>query len=110
MDVLIDYDAALDRLGGDEEFLIELLGELSSQISENLETIEAKLTEKDFEGIGRIGHGLRGASANLDVKGITELSAQLEQRAEEKNIEVIQNLVSEIKKGNAQLKKYLEDI
>ena len=110
MEVLINYDEALERLGGDEEFLVELLGELSSQISDNLVTIEAKLTENDFEGIGRIGHGLKGASANLDVTGIAELSAQLEQRAEEKNIEVIQDLVSEIRRGNEQLKKYLEDI
>ena len=100
----------MDRLGGDEEFLIELLGELSGQITENIATIEAKLTEQDFEGIGRIGHGLKGASANLDVKGIAALSAQLERRAEEKNIMVIRKIVSEIKMGNEQLQEYLKNM
>lgn len=109
MEELINYDEALDRLGGDEEFLVELLGELSNQITENLETVETKLAEQDFEGIGRIGHGLKGASANLDVTGIAQLSAQLEKSAEEKNGETIRNLVEGIKQGNEKLKQFLLD-
>ncbi len=110
MEALIDYNEALERLGGDEEFLVELLGELSNQITDNLATLESKLETGDFEGIGRIGHGLKGASANLDVKGIARLSEQLEHKAEEKNAEVIREIISEIKNGNEKLQNYLKEI
>jgi len=109
MQDIINYDEALDRLGGDEEFLVELLGELSNQINENLKEVESKLAEQDFEGIGRIGHGLKGASANLEVTGIAQLSAQLEKSVIEKNSEKVQSLVERIKQGNEELKKFLLD-
>jgi len=37
---LLDYREALERLGGDEEFLKELLDELISQIDENIESLK----------------------------------------------------------------------
>jgi len=107
--LVIDYEEALDRLGGDEEFLAELLFELHNQIRESLSDIRMKLVEKDFEAIARMGHGLKGASANLDAKSINELCRQLEQSAKKESEEEVKILLEKIERENSRLKDYLNN-
>ena len=64
---LLDYQEALDRLGGDEEFLNELLQELLIQIDQNFNEIKLAIENKNFEELKLISHSLKGASANLNV-------------------------------------------
>jgi len=110
MEVLINYEGALDRLGGDEEFLHELLHELCKQVDESSAEVNELLAKNDFSGINRIGHGLKGASSNLDVTGIAQLSKQLEDSAAEEDRETINKIVGEIKSHKVKLLEYLQDL
>ena len=110
MEVLIDYEGALDRLGGDEEFLQELLHELCKQIDESVKDIEEMLAKNDFVGINRIGHGLKGASSNLEVKSIAELSRQLEDTANDEDKDLVNKLSEEITNNKEKLLEYLQNL
>jgi HPt (histidine-containing phosphotransfer) domain-containing protein len=110
MEDLIDYEGALDRLGGDEEFLHELLHELCSQVDESVTEINDLLAKNDFTGINRVGHGLKGASSNLEVKGIAELSRQLEESANDQDTESVKKLSEEISSYKGKLLEYLQNI
>ncbi len=110
MELLIDYDGALDRLGGDEEFLIELLHELCKQIDESVKDIKEMLAKNDFVGIHRIGHGLKGASSNLDVTSIADLSRQLEDTANDEDKDLINKLSEDININKEKLLEYLQNL
>jgi len=110
MEALIDYEGALDRLGGDEEFLHELLQELCKQIDESSEEITKLLEQNDFHGINRVGHGLKGASSNLDVTSVAVLSKNLEEAAAEEDKETILKLSAEISGLKVKLQDYLQNL
>jgi HPt (histidine-containing phosphotransfer) domain-containing protein len=76
---LIDYKEALDRLGGDEEFLTELLHELLVQIDQNFSQIKRAIETKNYEELKMLSHSLKGASANLNVNRIANHFLNLEE-------------------------------
>lgn len=84
---LIDYQEALNRLGGDEEFLNELLHELLIQIDQNFDEIKVAIESKNYENLKMISHSLKGASANLNVDRIANHFLILEDLGSSNSIE-----------------------
>ena len=98
----IDIPSALTRIGGDADFLNELLELYLSEFSKYFKKLQDAIRNKKFLSIEEVGHTLKGSSANLSMPKLQEASFQIEMVGKEKNIqkakEALQLLDKEIRK------------
>ncbi len=107
---ILDYHAALERLGGDEEFLAELLEEMLSQLDEGIGELKEAVDQADYERLKRTAHGLKGASANLNIDGLAALFKQLEEMAAEQNLSDANEAIDKIQDGKEQLRQFVDSL
>lgn len=108
MSVMIDYESAMERLGNDHEFFIELLQELVGQVDSNISQMRAAIQEKRLDDLSRQAHGLKGASANLSVIGLTKLFERLEKESKAGILDNPVQLLQDIESANEDLKEYIK--
>ncbi len=82
-----DMDHAREITDGDTEFLKELVEIFNTDFPERLDRISLAIKEKDFNALDESAHSLKGASANLGLTSVYELSCKLEKMGKAKNIE-----------------------
>ena len=74
----LDVEDALTRLGGDREFLKELLDIYAEDMTERIASLKTALDAGDMAAIERLGHAAKGSSANLSLPALREEAAALE--------------------------------
>lgn len=79
-----DVKELMERLGGDEEFLRELLVIFQGDARMNLEKSRKAMAERDFESLARTAHTLKGMLRNLSMDAAAETAAALENASREK--------------------------
>ncbi|NOX87617.1 MAG: Hpt domain-containing protein [Calditrichaeota bacterium] len=104
---VIDLETALDRLGGDKEFLLELLGELVQQIDQSLPDLKNAVDSANYDELRSIAHGLKGAAANLGADKIAEQFLQLEMMGKEHRLNGAIEGVENARELNEELKNYI---
>jgi len=82
-----DLKELMERLGGDQEFLRELLVMFREDVRMNLEKSRTALGKGDYEGLSRAGHTMKGMLRNLSMGTAAETAAALEQVSRE-NLQV----------------------
>ena len=82
----IAYQAALERVGGDESFLGELLALYFEDFPQKIEKLQVAIENKKFELIRKLGHSLKGSSATLSLTFLQEASCQMEMAGGDKDI------------------------
>jgi HPt (histidine-containing phosphotransfer) domain-containing protein len=103
----IDIDSVLERIGGDESFLKELLDIYIEDFMEKYPQLEQAIEEEDFNSIKEIGHSLKGASGNLSLTGLQETAYGIELSGKEENIEQAKLLFARLKEEFTKLKDFL---
>jgi two-component system, sensor histidine kinase and response regulator len=73
-----DIRSALERLGGDEKLLYEVLDIFIDQAPKDLATIRNALVRDDFETMERTAHTLKGNLGYLGISKVLEKAGQLE--------------------------------
>jgi HPt (histidine-containing phosphotransfer) domain-containing protein len=95
--------------GGDVDFERELIDTFVSSGDKCLAEIEAALSVKDFETIGKRAHALKGASANIHAHRLSAAASSLEIAARSNAASEIDGLVRQLTDNlhavNAQLRK-----
>jgi HPt (histidine-containing phosphotransfer) domain-containing protein len=107
---LIDLEIALDRLGGDKEFLLELYNELNEQLNPTLEQILSAVESLDYAQLRSIAHGMKGASSNLGADRLSNYFKQLEKLGSNQNVEGADEIVKKIKLTHAEMLDFLKTI
>jgi HPt (histidine-containing phosphotransfer) domain-containing protein len=74
-------EALLDSIGGDAEFMVELIDTYLADAPEQLEAMRAGLAAGDVAELVRPAHTLKSASASLGALGLAELCRALEASA-----------------------------
>jgi len=82
-----DREELLDRLGGDEELLSEVLGMFRDECSKMLESMREAVRSRDATRIERAAHGLRGALLSVAAQAAADLVNELEQAGRSGTIE-----------------------
>jgi len=103
----IDLDSVLERVGGDESFLQELLDIYIEDFIEKYVKLKQAIELSDFKTIKKIGHSLRGSSGNLSLNGLHSTSTNIEHSGKEEDIEQARHLFIELNKEFEKLKNYL---
>jgi HPt (histidine-containing phosphotransfer) domain-containing protein len=63
---------------GDWAFVVELLGDFINERDSNLEKLNLLLKEKDHTEFHKVAHALKGASLNLHLPALVDVSKKLE--------------------------------
>lgn len=103
----IDLPSVMDRIGGDENFLHELIDIYIEDFIEKYTNLKQAIDRSDFLVIKKIGHSLRGSSGNLSLNGLHNTSANIEQSGREENIEQAKLLFIQLNKEFEKLKNFL---
>ena len=74
----INFQEALQRMGGDENFLVELISDYLDEFKEYYSGLVGAVNDNDFEKIAVIGHTLKGSSAMLSLTLMHRFSVQME--------------------------------
>jgi len=107
---VMDYQSALERIGGDNEFLIELLDEMMLQLDDGVEIIKKAITELDFETLKRTAHGLKGAAANLEINHLAGLFKELEMLGGQGSVDGAERILQSIEQGRDDLENFISAI
>lgn len=84
---VFDREYALEVTDGDTEFLKELAEVFSDDYPRKMAGISRSIREHDFNTLDEVAHSLKGASGNLGLTRVYELSYALEKMGKAKTIE-----------------------
>ncbi|UCE42671.1 MAG: Hpt domain-containing protein [Candidatus Aminicenantes bacterium] len=103
----IDMESVLERVGGDESFLQELLDIYIEDFMEKYALLEQAIAGGDFNNIKEIGHSLKGASGNLSLTYLHETAYRIELSGKENNIDQAKLMLVRLKEEFIKLKDLL---
>jgi len=103
MSVGWDYAAALERLGGDEPLLVELITIFFQEYPKFAARLTQSLSQKDFAGVREAAHSLKGSLGYLGAAHGEALALALEQASNARDGVETGDLV-------AQLMAYIEGL
>jgi HPt (histidine-containing phosphotransfer) domain-containing protein len=103
----IDMESVLERVGGDESFLRELLDIYVEDFIEKYTQLEQAVSQGDFNNIKEIGHSLKGSSGNLSLPGLHETAYAIELSGRNNDIEQAKLHFSRLKGEFKKLKDIL---
>ena len=104
---LIDLNEALTRVGGDEEFFIELLNDLAELGQDCLKKLKEAVNSSDGELLRKTAHSLKGASGNLGAKELQKLAFDLEQNGRDNNFDNSASLINKIESEISRLVTFM---
>jgi len=105
----IAYQSALERVGGDESFLEELLDLYFEDFSQKIEQLQMAIEQKNFELIRKLGHSLKGSSSTLSLTFLKETSFQMEMAGGDKDIVKAKKALAFLKKEFKRLEDFLSE-
>ena len=106
----IDFDSALERTGGDKDFLYELIDMYMEDFIPKYDVLTKALKEEDFTAIQETGHYLKGSAANLSLSFLKDSALQMELAGEDKDIKKAKQTLTELKKEFDRLKTYISNM
>jgi CheY-like chemotaxis protein len=103
----IDLASVMERIGGDESFLNQLIDIYIEEFVAKYELLRKAVKQGDFKAIEMIGHSLKGSSGNLSLNGLYDISSDLELSGKEKDIEQTTILLERLIKEFGRLQDFL---
>ena len=99
---------ALPRFGDDLDFFKTMLGEFIHNLPERIKTLEEALEQGDTKSVTRLGHNLKGASANFSAEGVRSAAAEIEINGYNGEMTNVSALIIRIKDEIPKIEKYYE--
>ena len=100
-------EEALDRMGGDGNFLAELLALYDLEFEAAKSGLAEAIERRDGAQIRELGHSLKGSSASLCLPGLQEAAFSLEKAGEAGDIPAAQKASLRLEREYARLKAFL---
>jgi len=105
----INLEEALNRIGGDEAFLKELLEIYRDEFINLSQQLEKAIELKNYSMIADNGHTLKGASANLSLPALREAAWEMEMAGKNQDLEAARKALTALKKEFHRLEKFLSE-
>jgi HPt (histidine-containing phosphotransfer) domain-containing protein len=84
---VINWDAALDRVDGDEETLDELVEIFLEQCPQMMDEIEQGVARQDHTLLRRAAHTLKGSAAIFGARRVANVSDKLSEMGKEEQLD-----------------------
>ena len=105
----IEFETAVDRFCGDRELLENMLEEFLDYVPKQLRTLDKAIKKGDAETVDREAHSLKGLAAQLSVKGLADLSLNLELLGQKGNLDEANDELDKLKTEFQHLKEYINN-
>lgn len=106
---IIDIKAVLERIGGDKDFLTELINIYCEDFQGSYTALIRALEERDFTAIQELGHSLKGSAANLSLSQLNQKAYQVENAGRDQDWEQARLGVEGLKYEFERLQEYLAE-
>jgi HPt (histidine-containing phosphotransfer) domain-containing protein len=104
--VEIDWQYLEEMSDGNVEFKQELLQAFVYSLPEHIEALAIAISQKQYTGVEREAHFIKGTSAAIGITGIAKLASTLEEASKSSRLpENAQTILEEIIHGIEQIKK-----
>lgn len=103
----IDVASVMERIGGDESFLGELIDIYIEDFIQKYGSLKEAIIREDFNLIAEIGHSLRGSSGNLSLTGLHAACTGIELSGKKKDIDQSKLLFIRLNEEFEKLKDFL---
>jgi HPt (histidine-containing phosphotransfer) domain-containing protein len=101
---VFDQESVLERVGGDMEFLKELIELFRSDYPQKMAQLLRGIKEEDFKTISETAHSIKSASGNLSLTRVYDLSFKIEIMGKESKIQDIEKVYKELEKELGKIK------
>jgi HPt (histidine-containing phosphotransfer) domain-containing protein len=75
---VVDWEAALERVGGDEELFREIIGIFLEEYPSLVDSIRDAVRKQDAHALERSAHSLKGSVSNFGAPSATQAAFELE--------------------------------
>jgi CheY-like chemotaxis protein/HPt (histidine-containing phosphotransfer) domain-containing protein len=89
-----DYEALLERLGGDREALKEMMNLFSSHIPALVQDVRSAVIAEDWGRLAKLSHKLAGACATFGANALADVAREMERSAKNSQAMRIEALLS----------------
>jgi HPt (histidine-containing phosphotransfer) domain-containing protein len=103
-------DGLLESVGGDEEFLAELLQTYFDDSPQLLTTLHTALDAGDAEGFRRAAHSLKSNSANFGAMALSRMSKELEDMGKTGTLDGAGPKIAQAEEEYARVRAALESV
>ncbi|PXF57728.1 MAG: hypothetical protein C4B58_09055 [Deltaproteobacteria bacterium] len=101
---VFDQESVLERLGGDMEFLKELIELFNSDYPQKMAQLSKGIKEEDFKTIKETAHSIKSASGNLSLTRVYDLSFKIEGMGSKGKIHGIEKAYNELEEELGKIK------
>jgi len=101
---VFDQESVLERVGGDMEFLKELIELFRSDYPQKMAQLLRGIKEEDFKIISETAHSIKSASGNLSLTRVYDLSFKIEIMGKESKIQDIEKVYKELEEELEKIK------
>ncbi len=104
---LLDKEAALEQVQGDEEFLDELYKIFYNEIPERKNSFSGAFSEEDAKRIASLAHSLKGVSLTIGAFSCKHLAEEVEHAAKAGDLETAREEYSRLEDTLDELEKII---
>jgi len=97
---------ALERVGGDEAFLEELLDLFGEEFESKSRALSEAISRRDADALRDLGHSIKGAAANLSLPGLQTAAKAMEQAGTNAQIENARSALETLRREFERLRKF----
>ena len=106
---IFDEKDAMDRLGGDSELLMTIIGVFLEACEEQVQRLHQAINTADYKSAYREAHSIKGAAANISAQRIRTVAAELEKEMAESNPENADQLFNSLQEEIEVFKTIIAD-
>ena len=103
---IIDWPGLVERMG-DEESIKEIIPIFLSDVKERIEMLTEAMKASNAEGIKSYAHALKGATANIGAKQLSDIAYRLECAGRQENMTAASPLFDELKAESEKVVTFL---
>lgn len=109
---VIDWTLALEQVGQDESFLLEVLNDLIHEIDVGVVDIQSGIDKSDFDTVRKVAHRIKGSASYLNCDHLQKISFELQNAGDkgDRGTGKASELWAQIKELFADLKTAFEDL
>ncbi len=102
---MIDFNRMAQNLGLEESEFVELVELFIDTSNADIKKLETALETDDIDSTSQAAHSLKGASASLGLREISETALKMEKRAKKGSLDGVAESIRKIRKNIEELKR-----
>ena len=105
----IDIEEAVETFMGEREVVVDLLKSFLPKVRDEIKSMKKAYQEKDYDGLRKLAHSIKGGAWNLQAKQLGDTAAELEDAGKSQSGKTCYNALKRIIENYQELRQFLEE-